>query len=163
MGKLSNYQCYRHLLDSLKRTNESVDDCSATNKFQILCNHPASSRVYQYKAFEAIMAAKPQRQRGHITSQYQGEWPRLPCRVHPNWWPLCPSNSLRQTVSAQRNKDGLLGASNLCQYNTLAIRAGNFAFFGCCGYLISSFPRGFENNLRIYAKTTACMLIGGNR
>ena len=84
MGKLSNYQCYRHLLDSLKRTNESVDDCSATNKFQILCNHPASSRVYQYKAFEAIMAAKPQRQRGHITSQYQGEWPRLPCRVHPN-------------------------------------------------------------------------------
>jgi hypothetical protein len=39
--------------------HESLDNCSLKNKFQILCTHPASPRIYQYKAFETIMAVKP--------------------------------------------------------------------------------------------------------
>ena len=62
--------------------HDSLDDCSSTNKFQLLCTHTAPPGVYQYKALEANMAAK--QKWGHLTSQYQDEWPRLPCQVHPN-------------------------------------------------------------------------------
>jgi hypothetical protein len=38
--------------------HDSLDDCSLTNKFRILCTHTTPPRVYQYKALKTNMATK---------------------------------------------------------------------------------------------------------